>query len=214
MAERPVPKPGEFYRHFKGGLYQVLLIARDAGTEERIVVYQALYGEYGVWTRSLRQFLSEVDHERYPDVKQTYRFERTHPGIGMLPAEEKPAAGTRDAEEKSAAGTIGAGIPGSRVRRREPDDEDGPRETDPTLLLRFLDAESTEQKKIILLTGMGKLTQDDLDGIYTALGLSRFDGEIRDQVRGLISYLNLQDKYESDRLREGRQGVIRVRKRV
>ena len=43
-------RPG-LYRHFKGGMYRVLFVARHSETEEPMVVYQALYGEYGYWVR-------------------------------------------------------------------------------------------------------------------------------------------------------------------
>ena len=63
------------YRHFKGKMYIVEDIAFDSETEEKMVVYRALYGEHRLWVRPLEMFLSEVDHEKYPDVTQKYRFE-------------------------------------------------------------------------------------------------------------------------------------------
>lgn len=63
------------YQHFKGMKYKVLLIAKNTETEEDMVVYQALYGDYGYFVRPYSMFVSEVDHEKYPDVKQRYRFE-------------------------------------------------------------------------------------------------------------------------------------------
>ncbi|APD09972.1 MULTISPECIES: DUF1653 domain-containing protein [Thermus] len=55
-------KPG-LYRHYKGGLYQVLFLARHSETEEVMVVYQALYGERGYWVRPLSLWLAPVEVE-------------------------------------------------------------------------------------------------------------------------------------------------------
>lgn len=68
-------EPGT-YRHFKGNMYRVIGVAKHSETEQPLVVYQALYGEGGLWARPLEMFAGEVDRAKYPDAEQRWRFER------------------------------------------------------------------------------------------------------------------------------------------
>ncbi len=70
MGSREI-KIGAKYRHFKGNEYLVLHVARHSETLEEYVVYQALYGERGIWIRPLEMFLSMKEVEGKP----VYRFE-------------------------------------------------------------------------------------------------------------------------------------------
>ena len=49
------------YRHYKGNDYEVLMVARHSETEEEMVVYRALYGDYGVWVRPYKMFVEKVE---------------------------------------------------------------------------------------------------------------------------------------------------------
>ena len=72
---------GSVYRHFKGFTAKIITVATHTETGESLVVYECSgkavnsNHEDGIYARPLEMFLSEVDREKYPDVKQKYRFE-------------------------------------------------------------------------------------------------------------------------------------------
>lgn len=74
---REIPREGEIWHHFKGKDYHIVTCpVTHTETREYYCVYQALYGDYGVFCRPLSMFMSEVDRNKYPKAEQEYRFEK------------------------------------------------------------------------------------------------------------------------------------------
>ena len=63
------------YKHFKNNYYILEDVAENSETGEMYAVYRQLYGDNKLYIRTLDMFLSKVDREKYPNVKQEYRFE-------------------------------------------------------------------------------------------------------------------------------------------
>ncbi len=61
-------------------LYKIIGFAEHTETGENMVVYQALYGDFGLYVRPYDMFMGKLDREKYPDVKQEYRFEAVKQG--------------------------------------------------------------------------------------------------------------------------------------
>ena len=80
---REVFAPGTKVKHFKREiesdgnmyLYEIVGLAHHSETDETLMVYKALYGKEKMCARPIDMFMSEVDHDKYPDIKQKYRFE-------------------------------------------------------------------------------------------------------------------------------------------
>ena len=77
---REAPKPHETFRHFKGNFYEIIAVGHHSETKEQMVIYYDLSGKNSTidnpCIRPLDMFMSEVDHQKYPDVKQKYRFQK------------------------------------------------------------------------------------------------------------------------------------------
>ncbi len=225
---REIPKPFEQYMHFKGKKYQILAIAKHSETMQQMVVYQAMYGDNGIYVRPLDMFLSEVDHVKYPGVKQKYRF--AHIGVDEVVLEDvpinfvsldeeplkessqkEPVQQSEQTPELSAqqyAQALEQSMPQSSQEQVAPVWEDDHQESneeeevqlDP-LLLEFLDANTTEDR-INILTGLhARITHEMINTIAVVLDLDVPDGDLEDRYAQVKYALFTKKKYEGTRMR-------------
>ena len=184
-----VPKTGEFYRHFKNKLYQIVTVAEHTETGERLVVYQALYGDYRTYARPLSMFTSEVDHEKYPEAAQKYRFERVIPGKNGEWRESFAGMQSGVMDGGDAEGMDGTFSECAAEAQVNP------------YLEHFLDAEGYEKQLEALNQMWGRVGQTEMDSIYLVLDITPAAGEINEQLRRVIRHLETRRKYDGRRLR-------------
>lgn len=198
---------GQIFRHFKGKLYQVVTVAAHSETDEKLVIYQQLYGQYKVYARPYDMFVSEVDHEKYPDVLQKYRFEPVNmeeqqelsgqdkpDGKDGLNIDELPCM-VQDDENRKAS--ISQSSQNMHTPVIEADDKEG---VNPLLLL-FLDAETYEEKRRILLSIKGEITDRLIDDIAVSMDVTVDKGELDERFASLLACVDTMAKFEVDRLR-------------
>lgn len=74
MEEYKIPKPGEIFNRVKGEPFQIITVAVHTETSERMVVYQALYGDFKTYIKPLDIFMSEIDRNQSPEAGKQYNF--------------------------------------------------------------------------------------------------------------------------------------------
>ncbi len=176
MEERR-PQPGERYRHLKGELCQIVAVAVYSETQEELVIYQELYGDFRICAKELNQFLGEADPEKYPDMQKDSDIQKKQ----RLEKEEqtKKAVGFEKFEKKE------ENVPLDKTK----------------ILLEFLDCDSYE-KKLEYLRGNKKYIDDGmLNNISFALDIVIEEGELEDRIRTLENCLKTFCRYEGTRLR-------------
>ena len=197
---REEPKPGEFYRHFKNKLYQIVAVATHSETREKLVIYQALYGEYGVYARPLDMFMSEVDKEKYPDVKQKYRFERVEDISKISKLDDSSYSNVVEHDKRTKEESVSSESLGKNEKDNEKTDSD----TDfgKGYFIEFLEADDLNTKKEILIANRELISERELDTIYEIYGLKRRKIDRDLDIADLIGYFDMQQQYEGKRLRK------------
>ena len=194
MEKDRMPKPGQLYNHFKDKPYQIITVATHADTSEEMVVYQALYGNFKCYIRPLDSFLSEVDHQKYPDVKQKYRFEL------FTPKEQKEVNTTPIADQKvenMQDNTIQAGPVASEAVQDQVLNNDSVN----TVLLQFLDAESYYKKLEVITSNRKHMSDRLVNDMAVSLDCAVEEGPLDERIQGLIYCLQAMCRFEDKRLR-------------
>ena len=192
---REDPKPGEFYRHFKDKMYQIIAVAVHSETKEKLVIYQALYGEYGVYARPLDMFMSEVDKAKYPDAVQKYRFEKIE-NIGEL----SKSSSSSNCENDDISYTDEKNISDKVLKDNIQSDK--ATNLGKNYFIEFLEADSFSDKKEIILANREFISDRELDTMYEIYGLKRQNIDKDIDIADLIGYLDMQQQYEGKRLRK------------
>lgn len=195
MMDR-TPKPGELYRHFKNKLYQIVTVATHSETGEKLVIYQALYDDFGVYARPLDMFVSEVDHEKYPDVKQKYRFERITPQMKQTDTQVKSEAVRQSAAKMPEAGSVQ--VQTSKAQVADADDDQAPNPQ----LIKFLDADTLEEKYNILVSMSDTITDRLLDDMAVVMDVVLPAAPLMERYEDLKNIIRTRQHYEfANRLR-------------
>ncbi len=195
MMDR-TPKPGELYRHFKNKLYQIVTVATHSETGEKLVIYQALYDDFGIYARPLDMFVSEVDHEKYPDVKQKYRFEKITPQTKQTDMQVKSEAVRQSAAKMPEAGSVQVQTSKAQVADADDDQAPNPR------LMEFLDADTFEEKYNILVSMRDTITDRLIDDIAVVMDVVVPEGPLQKRYDDLKNTIKTRQYYEfSNRLR-------------
>ena len=205
--ERKRPVPGTFYRHFKGNIYQVRELAKDSETEEDMVIYQGMYPPFQVWVRPLSMFLDRVDHEKYPECRQQYRFESVvFPNTSQQDVMQESVVDNKT-ESVSRQETepvsdrellkILMNDQGEKLLTGKMADEEIARRG----FLALLDADTYREKRQILVGLREYLNELYLNNLAAALDIVLEEGSSQEHYDTLLHCLETYEKYEGGRLR-------------
>ncbi|MGN0412215.1 MAG: DUF1653 domain-containing protein [Lachnospiraceae bacterium] len=205
---RDLPRPNEIYRHFKGNCYRIMTLATETETRQTLVVYQALYGDYQMYARELSMFMSPVDKEKYPDVKQQWRFELVTFEASQqspIPYVEQTQQGTTSQADqaKEQATPVADQVKEQTISAAEQKQESSAQESlqvDP-MVMKYLDADTYEDKLQILVAMRERLTDEMINTMSIAVDVEIPPGDINDRYEQLKYCLVTRERFECNRLR-------------
>ncbi len=196
----------ERYQHFRGGRYQVLMLAEKEDTGEQLVIYQALYGDNKVYARSLSSFLEELDPARYPDAVQRFRFQRMDgnevPEESDQRQQENAVVNGSQNPQKEMASEAAAEPASNEARSSEVEAAGAEVKEEPALdpmLERFLDARTTQDRLTVLDEMRGRVTDSMIDTMALASDVEVKPGPLQLRYEDLHDCLLTIQRYELER---------------
>mgnify|MGYP005857955141 FL=1 len=211
MTQKTV-NAGEFYKHFKGQLYQVRALAENSEDNTPMVVYQAMYTPFKIWVRPLSTFLEKLDKEKYPDAAQEYRFERiilddrqnTEAAEPDIVQSEKSAAVTNTIHPEEAITVSDEEITDALLSgqvERKLSGKISDNQLAAKGLMIFLDAENYHDKRHIFSSLEPYLNDTMLNNIAVTLDLVLDEGSKEQHFETILNCLETHEHYECNRLR-------------
>ncbi|MBQ5849978.1 MAG: DUF1653 domain-containing protein [Lachnospiraceae bacterium] len=207
---RENPKPFEQYMHFKGKKYQIIAVARHSENDEKYVVYQQLYAPFEVYVRPLDMFMSKVDTQKYPNVEQTYRFEKIVNAenikiedtcVGDNKDQQEDVNTETKSEEKAGLENTFENNDSTLKTQENAGNIDEIPGIDPDVM-EFLDAKSYDQKLLILSGLHRKITDDMINIMAVSLDTEvKESDDIEKRYTELKNSLIMMERFECNRLR-------------
>ena len=188
---RDIPKPNEIYKHFKGNCYRIMALATETETRQTLVIYQALYGDFQFYARELSMLMSPVDKEKYPDVKQQWRFE-------LVPFEASMQQPVQQRIQNAGQQYLKENI--SQTESKQENSESDTLQIDPKVM-EYLDADTYEEKLQILVSIKDRITNDMINTMSIAIDVEIPDGDVAERYEQLKYCLTTKERFECNRLR-------------
>lgn len=206
---------GGIYRHFKGGIYQIKMLAKHSETGEKMVVYQAMKPPFEVWVRPFSMFVERLDPTVYLDARQELRFvsvdlseemqlKPVQSGQTILQTEKARVAMQETEARKQLTSITDEEIHRALVSGQAESCLSGKiteEEIAKRGMLQILDAESYEEKRQLLIGMQPYLNKLLLHNIAAGLDVVLDEASLEEQFESLLHCIDAHARYEGGRLR-------------
>lgn len=180
---RTMPGPGELYTDQEGNLFQVICVAENIDTEEKMVVYQALHGAFACLIRPLGMFMRKMELQK---------FSENLPKRQPVPEKKAPETDAEKPRRESVRFQ-----PKEKTNEYQQPEEE---QADPALMA-FLDADTMEKKYKLIKSLQYSITDRLIDDFAVTLDIVIPDGRLDDRYQQLLSSVRTMQKFETTRFR-------------